>query len=69
MGVFTLGLHLVRRLIEFFPTVLDWLSVFQGGIFGELLIIFILFWMIDVGERIGTKAVKAFAWCMEKFKR
>lgn len=69
MGLFTLGLNLVRRLIEFFPTALDWLSVFQGGIFGELLLMFILFWMVDVGEKIGTKAVKAFAWFMEKFKR
>ena len=41
-GVLTMTLQLARRLIDFLPKILEFLSTFQGGLLGELLVLFLV---------------------------
>ena len=68
VGLCTMSLWALRKILSFVPDVFDLLMSFSGGLISQFLIIFFIMKIVPIFAVLFEKAVKAFIWLMHKFE-
>lgn len=68
VGLCTMSLWALRKLLSFLPTVFNYLMTFSGGLISQVIVIFFMVKILPILADLFEKAVKAFIWFMHKFE-
>lgn len=68
VGLCTMSLWALRKILSFVPDVFDLLMSFSGGLISQFLIIFFIMKIVPIFAVLFEKTIKAFIWLMHKFE-
>ena len=68
VGLCTMSLWALRKILSFVPDVFDLLMSFSGGLISQFLIIFFIMKIVPIFAVLFEKAIKEFIWLMHKFE-
>lgn len=68
VGLCTMSLWLVRKILDILPRIAEYLMSFSGGLASQLILIFICVKVVPIFAELFEKAVKAFIWFLHKFE-
>ena len=68
VGLFTIALWAVRKVISFLPKIFEILTTFSGGLISQLLVLFFCIKILPLFVELFVKGVQAFVWLLHKFE-
>lgn len=68
VGLFTMALWAVRKVVSFLPSIFDVLTNLSGGLISQLLVIFFCIKILPLFVELFVKGVQAFVWFLHKFE-
>lgn len=68
VGLCTMSLWALRKMLSLVPNVFEFLMSFSGGLISQFLIIIFIVKIVPLFAVLFEKAIKAFIWLMHKFE-
>lgn len=68
VGLFTMSLWALRKILSFLPNIYNFLISFSGGLMSQVIVIFLIVKIVPIFAVVLEKVARLFVWLMHKFE-